>query len=173
MENKYLSYLPDITWSFDVLAETQSMAYFFGVFLLFSLFVFITSRVNFWIRFIGIPLILTLSIWGYAELDRILGYAYPGQLPEKAQYISSTIEAKESGEGLWIIMWVREDSGRTRLYKIEYSKKKEERIKEAERTALEANKGLVVERPRGVVDYEKDSFILHQIEHHYYPDKDK
>jgi hypothetical protein len=161
-------------WSFDVLAETQSMAYFFGAFLLFSLFVFITSRVNFWIRFIGIPFILALSVWGYAELDQILGYAYPGSLPEKAQYLSYTLEAKEDEVGeFWIIVWLRTDDGRTRLYRIEHSEKSEEKLKKANQEGKEkGTKYQLEKRQKGNMEYPDDTFVLHPIKHWNYPDKD-
>jgi len=176
MENNYLSYLPDIDWTFSVLAETQSMAYFFGAFLLFSLFVFITSRVNFWIRFVGIPLILVLSIWGYSELDKILGYAYPGDFPKEVQYLAYTIEPKEKEKGQWIILWVRETDGKTRLYRIEYSEKKEQQLKKAKKGQKKGKQYKLLKPPRnkkGNVKYERDTFELHEISHWNYPDKNQ
>ena len=156
--------------SFTILTELQALSFLFGGFVLFSLFLFITAKVNFWIRFIGIPIILVLTIWGFAQLDSVLGYPYPGLPPQEVTVLGMNIE-KDSNAKVFIILWVVED-GKARLYKFPWSKQAEEELKKGLGSAKSKGGKLRLKtKEKGQTKSDQLPFILHELYHFKYPSK--
>ena len=161
-----------LSTSFEVVSEMKLVGFFFGAAVLFSLFLFITAQVNFWIRFVGIPIILALCIWGYAELDSILGYPYPGIPPTEVVLLGYTIQSGKDHK-LELVIWVRDKDG-TRLYKFPWTKKTEEKLKEAMKKQ-QGSKG----KEGGGTQYKfsrgesKDpgDILMYEFNHQGYPEK--
>jgi hypothetical protein len=161
----------DLNFSLHILTQTKGLAFLFGAAIIFSLFLFITARVPFWIRFVGIPIILALTIWGYAQLDNMLGYPYWGVPAEQAILMGYDVQRNPKKE-LEIVIWAREKEG-SRLYVVPWSKEKEEKLQKA----IEAmKKGIAVgiKRKKGIEGerYSEGEFVLHEFEKFDYPAKD-
>ena len=153
--------------SFQILGQTKILAFLVGGAIIFSLFLFITARVPFWVRFIGIPIVLTLSIVGYSQLDTILGYPYHGVPTEKALLLGYDVQRRGT-EKLEIVIWVREEKG-SRLYSVPWSKEKEERLKKAIQGMMKGKKYGVT--PGSMKGRNDGDFILHEFEFFQYPKK--
>ena len=155
--------------SFQILGQTKILAFFLGGTIIFSLFLFITARVPYWIRFIGIPLVLSLTIFAYSQLDDILGYPYWGIPTEEALLLGYDVQRESKGK-LEIVIWVREEKG-SRLYFISWSKDKEERLKKAMKGMKDGKKyGIIrgTDKMKGIND---GDFLLHEFHDFKYPKK--
>jgi hypothetical protein len=168
--------------SFQVLTQTKGLAFLFGGAIIFSLFLWIASRVPFWLRFLGVPIFLALTIWGYSEVDDMLGYPYWGIPTEQAVLLGYDVQPK--GDQLEIILWVREKES-SRLYATPWSMKKEEQLRKAmqgakkgKRYAIkrvepgeEAIQGAAEGKRKGEV-FREGEFMLYEFEDFLYPDKE-
>ena len=168
--------------SFQIITQTKALGFLFGGAIIFSLFLFISARVPFWLRFIGIPVVLSLTIWGYSQMDDMLGYPYWGLPTTDTILLGYDVQRKE--DQLEIVIWVREENT-SRLYLIPWSQKKEEQLKKA---VGEMREGKIIGIQKiqlggepslgeedGVADGEVQrdgTFILHEFEEFLYPDKE-
>ena len=159
--------------SFEFLNQTRALGFLFSGAIIFSLFLWIRARAPFWIRFIGVPIVLGLTIWGYSQLGDILGYPYRGAPTEESILLGYDIQPE--GDELNIVVWVREGGG-SRLYLVPWSQKKEDQLKEA-MEGNKAGKKYLIRKPRegetqqGEV-YRPGDFILYEFEDFLYPEKD-
>ena len=161
-----------LDFSFQVLSQTKVLAFLFSAAIVFSLFLWIRARAPFWIRFIGVPIVLALTIWGYSQLDDMLGFPYWGTPAGEMVLLGYDVQPDE--EELKIVIWLRGPEG-SRLYIIPWSQKKEEQLKKA----MEGTKGGKVyairppdkgETKQGQV-WRNGDFILYPFEEFIYPDK--
>lgn len=170
--------------SFQIITQTKALGFLFGGAIIFSLFLFISARVPFWLRFIGIPVVLSLTIWGYSQLDDMLGYPYWGLPTQETILLGYNIQRK--GDQLEIVIWVREGDT-SRLYLIPWSPEKEKQLREAEKRMKEGKivgiqKLQAGEEPgqkegeKGDIStgrlYRDGDFILHDFEEFLYPEKE-
>ena len=172
--------------SFQIVTQTKALAFLFGGAIIFSLFLFISARVPFWIRFVGIPLVLSLTIWGYSQLDDMLGYPYWGLPAEEVILLGYDVQQKE--DQLEIVIWVREETT-SRLYVIPWSPEREEQLKEATEKMKTGKKYGIRAVPPGEVAAGEETlegdgnnnsagslwrdgdFVLHDFENFSYPEK--
>ena len=154
--------------SFQILSQTKLLAFLFGGAIIFSLFLFITARVSFWVRFIGIPIILTLSIIGYSQLDNILGYPYWGIPTEEALLLGYDVQRRGS-EKLEIVIWVREEKG-SRLYFVPWSKDKEEKLQKA-MEGIKKGKKYGIKGDDNMTGINDGDFVIHEFHDFQYPAK--
>ena len=155
--------------SFQILNQTRALAFLLGGTIIFSLFLFITARVPYWIRLIGIPIILALTIFAYAQLDDILGYPYWGVPTEEALLLGYDVQRKHKGE-LEIVIWVREKEG-SRLYFISWSKEREERLKQAMEGMKKGRKYGIIRGDDDMKGINDGDFVLHEFRIFQYPKK--
>lgn len=167
--------------SFQIITQTKALAFLFGGAIVFSLFLFISARVPFWIRFVGIPLVLSLTIWGYSQLDDMLGYPYWGLPTQETVLLGYDIQRKE--DQLEIVIWVREETT-SRLYLIPWTQSKEEQLKKAMEAIKEGKRFGIRKLAPGEEPLEGDGandangerlrageFILYDFENFLYPEK--
>ena len=97
-----------------------------AVLFLFNIFLFISARAHWVIRFIGVPLILAVSVYSYVYMDKVLGYPYPGEIPKGAFYLGHNLQT--TGDKLYFVVWAYPPGeSKSRLYLIPFtsSQKKE------------------------------------------------
>jgi hypothetical protein len=169
--------------SFQIITQTKALAFLFGGAIIFSLFLFISARVPFWIRFVGIPIVLSLTIWGYSQLDNMLGYPYWGLPAQQTILLGYDVQRREGQ--LEIVIWVREENT-SRLYLIPWSPEKEKQLKEAAERMKEGKivgiqklepgeESVQKEGEKGSIstgsNWRDGDFVLHDFEEFLYPDK--
>jgi len=155
----------DFNLSFEILKQTQLLSFLFGSLILFSIFLFKYARVNFWIRFTGIPLVLALSVLGYSQLDNLLGYPYPGSPDRKVILMGFDLQENDNDQ-LEIVIWVKEKNS-SRLYRTPWTNTKEQQIRKAMKQKMEGKSMLL--DPSLLSD--RNDFVFHEIEHNTYPEK--
>jgi len=99
----------------------------------FFAFLLIKTKMNYYVKFLGIPLLIFTSIFAYKFLDSSLGYAYPADIPGKFILLGYEVVEKEHVKN--IELWISSDPARTRLLKLPYSKEILQKLWEAQELA--------------------------------------
>lgn len=99
----------------------------------FFAFLLIKTKMNYYVKFLGIPLLVFTSIFAYKFLDSSLGYAYPADIPGKFVLLGAEVVDVKHEKN--IELWIRQDASRTRLLKLPYSKEMIQKIWDAQEQA--------------------------------------
>jgi len=125
----------------DSLANLTSvfsgLSWFIALFLsasLFTAYLVIVADIKFIIRFLAIPLWLVFTLSTLITIDKFMGYAYP-IVPPKSQLISYRIFLETDSGQKMIESWMYSRDGTTRLYKFEWTEKREEQLKKGQKSA--------------------------------------
>ena len=147
--------------SFQILNQTKVLGFLFSGAIVFSLFLWIRARAPFWVRFLGVPIVLSLTIWGYSQLDDMLGYPYWGAPTEESILMGYDLQAGK--DELKIVVWVREEGG-SRLYIVPWSQEKEDQLETAMKGMEGGKKYIIREIRKGEIQqgevYRKGEFLL-------------
>jgi hypothetical protein len=106
--------------------------WFIGLFAaatLFTAYLVIVAKINFFLRFLAIPLWLMFTISTLITIDHFLGYAYP-VVPPKAQVMAYRMYLDRETDTRMIEAWMLKKDGRTRLYQFEWTEEREGKLKE-------------------------------------------
>ena len=144
-----------------------------AVLFLFIIFLFITARVHWMIRFIGVPLIMAVSIYSYAYLDKVLGYPYPGEIPKGSVYLGRHLQSTD--KNLYFVVWAYpQGETRSRLYLIPFKQSQQKKFREGVKKAGRGDRlGIRRAKPREDEDgnlISKD-YELYKIKEINYPPK--
>jgi hypothetical protein len=120
------------------------LSWFVAVFVaatLFTAYLVVVAKIKFIIRFLAIPLWLVFTLSTIFTIDQFLGYAYP-VVPPKAQVLSYRMFLEHETGVKMLEAWVGLKTGRTRLYKFEWTEEREEELKKGSQSSA---KGIPME----------------------------
>lgn len=111
-----------------LLVYAKPLIYVFGGLFLFFIYLFIATRLHWVLRFIGVPLLLGAALYTYNSLDRLLGFPYPGAIPENSFFLGSKLQFIE--EDLYFVIWAHAGhDGKSRLYLIPYTEPQDRELR--------------------------------------------
>ncbi|HUL64808.1 MAG TPA: hypothetical protein VLW55_09350 [Burkholderiaceae bacterium] len=111
----------------------------------FGAWVFIHSNRSYLLRWIIVPLSLCVSVVSAKVYDAALGYALQGDLPAKFLYLGHHVVVEQNRKTA-IEVWTK--AGKTRLYRISYSKSAESAM-DAAREQAKTGQPVLMERREG------------------------
>lgn len=111
-----------------------------------SVYIFIKAPAKYYLRFTLIPTLLASAILCVGLLIMSLGYAVSMNPPTEFEYLGHKVVLDGSYRKVGIEIWV---SGKhTRLYVIKYSKKDEEKLKEAQEKKKSGSPVIMKRKPK-------------------------
>lgn len=117
----------------------NGLGWFIGLFIaatLFTGYLVVVAKINFFLRFLAIPLWLVFTLATLVTIDQFLGYAYP-VVPPKSQVMAYRVFLDKDTRIKMIESWMFNENGRTRLYKYEWTEEHEEKLKEGNQATKE------------------------------------
>lgn len=114
------------------------------VLIIFQILLLITARVHWLIRFVGVPLLMVFALYSYSYMDKMLGYPYPGEIPENSAYLGKQLDQRFGN--LYYVIWAKTGSLPHRLYLIPWTTEQEKRFRQ-DFSAMAGKRGQVVIRP--------------------------
>jgi hypothetical protein len=96
---------------------------------IFQAYLLIKVKSNYYLKFIGIPLILFVAFFAFKTMDSCMGYAYPTNIPSK--FILLGYKVVENDKVKTIDLWLQSNSSKTRLYRIPYSEGMSQKLSDA------------------------------------------
>ncbi len=106
----------------------KPLIYVFGGLFLFFIYLFIAARLHWVLRFIGVPLLLAAALFTYSSLDRLLGFPYPGTIPENSHFLGYHLQPMASDMYFTIWAYAGHD-GKSRLYLVPYTQAQDEELR--------------------------------------------
>ena len=114
--------------------------------IIFQILLLITARVHWVIRFVGVPLLLVFALYSYSYMDKMLGYPYPGEIPENSAYLGRQLDQRFGN--LYYVIWAKTGSLPHRLYLIPWTTAQEKKFRRQE-AGMKGKRGKVVIRQLG------------------------
>jgi len=111
----------------------------------FGAWVFIHSNRSYLLRWVIVPLSLCVSVVSAKVYDAALGYAMQGELPAKFLYLGHHVVVEKNHKTA-IEVWTK--AGKTRLYRIAYSKATEGAM-DAAREQAKSGQPVLMQRHEG------------------------
>ena len=115
--------------------------------IIFQILLLITARAHWIIRFVGVPLLLVFALYSYSYMDKMLGYPYPGEIPENSAYLGRQLDQRFGN--LYHVIWAKTGSLPHRLYLIPWTEEQERKFREQE-ADMKGKRGQVVIRKLGM-----------------------
>lgn len=116
------------------------------VLIIFQILLLITARIHWVIRFVGVPLLLIFALYSYSYMDKMLGYPYPGEIPENSAYLGRQLDNRFGN--LYYVIWAKTGSLPHRLYLIPWTTEQEKKFRVQE-SGMKGKRGQVVIRRLG------------------------
>jgi len=111
-----------------LLLYAKPLIYVFGGLFLFFIYLFIAARLHWVLRFIGVPLLLAAALFTYSSLDRLLGFPYPGDIPENSHFLGYHLQPMQADMYFTIWAYAGQDE-KSRLYLVPYSQTQDEELR--------------------------------------------
>ncbi len=115
--------------------------------IIFQILLLITARVHWVIRFVGVPLLLIFALYSYSYMDKMLGYPYPGEIPENSSYLGRQLDQRFGN--LYYVIWAKTGSLPHRLYLIPWTTEQAKKFRQQE-AGMKGKRGQVVIRKLSV-----------------------
>lgn len=117
------------------------LALLITMFAVFQAFLLIKTKLNYYIKFLGIPILILGAFFAFKIFDSSLGYGYPTtDIPEKFVLLGFVVV--ETNKVQFIELWLQSEGSKTRLYKIPFS---EGLANKLDKAIKERDKGMLAE----------------------------